>query len=165
MFTFTGPPLPLALDIPIQQLLTLTHAIPAAGAWVREGPRELRIRLNGQGYRARILLSRDLGLLLRRCRMIVVRKESEAVVLKAQTLILWRALQVVTGIPCLPPPPLLREIFSGAYCEMTAFHVPLANRPPEEVLAECVTHGIRVVASRIVYAADLSLNTRGGECR
>jgi hypothetical protein len=148
---FTGPPLPLTLDIPIQQLLALTDAIPAAGAWVREGPRELRVRLSGQRRRARILISRDLGLLLRRCRNIVLRAGSEVVMLQAHTIIRWRALQVVTGTPCLPHPGLLKEMFPGVSYETQGFSVPVGDQTPEEVLSECLSHGVPVQASRIVY--------------
>jgi hypothetical protein len=147
----TGPPLPLPLDLPIKQLLALTYVHFSVGAWVRDGPRELRLRLTGAGRRSRILISRDLGLLLRRCRRIVLRQESEAVVLEAEVLIRWRALQVVTGIPCLPGPQLLREIFPEAYFEETGFSMPILEHVPEEVLAECITHGIPVAESRIVY--------------
>jgi hypothetical protein len=148
---FTGPPLPLPLDFPIQQLLALSHVHLGVGAWVRDGPRELRLRLTGAGRRSRVLISRDLGLLLRRCRRIVLREGSETVVLEPQVLIRWRALQVVTGTPCLPPPQVLREIFPEAYLEATGFSVPIQDHVPEEVLAECVTHGIPVVESRVVY--------------
>jgi hypothetical protein len=152
---FTGPPLPLPLDFPIQQLLSLTHVHFGVGAWVRDGPRELRLRLTGAGRRSRVLISRDLGLLLRRCRSVALREGSEAVVLKADVLIRWRALQVVTGTPCLPHPGLLREIFPGAYAyTREGFSVPIQNDAPEEVLAECLTHGIPVVESRIVYASS-----------
>jgi hypothetical protein len=148
---FTGPPLPLSLDFPIQQLLALTHEHFGVGAWLRDGPRELRLRLTGAGRRSRVLISRDLGLLLRRCRSIVLREGSKAVILGADALIRWRALQVVTGTPCLPRPQLLREIFPHAYFEATGFSVPILHHIPEEVLAECVTHRIPVVGSRIVY--------------
>jgi hypothetical protein len=149
---FTGPPLPLSLDFPIQQLLALTHVHSGVGAWVRDGPRELRLRLRGAGGRSKVLISRDLGLLLRRCRSIVLREGSKAVVLGVDVLIRWRALQVVTGAPCLPPPQVLREIFPEAYLEATGFSVPIQDDVPEEILAECVTHGIPVVESRVVYS-------------
>ncbi len=148
---FTGPPLPLPLDFPIQQLLALIHGHLGGGAWVRDGPREFRLRLTRAGRCARVLISRDLGLLLRRCPQIVLREGSDPVVLETQVLIRWRALQVVTGTPCLPPPQLLREVFPEAYFEATGFRVSIQQHVPEQVLAECVTRGIPVVESRVVY--------------
>jgi hypothetical protein len=147
----TGPPLPLSLDISIQQLLALTHARPGIGVWVRDGPRELRLRLAGNGQRSSILISRDLGMLLRRCRKIALREGSNARVLEAVVVIRWRTLQVITGTPCLPPPEMLREIYPDAYVCADGFQVPVHSRPPEEVLGECVSHGIPVAESRIVY--------------
>jgi hypothetical protein len=151
---FTGPPLPLSLQLPVHRLLALAHGHVGVGAWVRDGPRELRLRLAGAGRRARVLISSDLGMLLRRCRTIVLREGSDAVVLQADVLIRWRALQVVTGTPCLPQPGLLKEIFPGAYLETTGFQVPIENQAPEEVLVQCVTHGIPVAKSRVVYRSD-----------
>jgi hypothetical protein len=150
---FTGPPLPLSLDIPIQQLLAVSHAQPGMGVWVRNGPRELRLRLTGRCRRSRILISSDLGMLLRRCRHIALREGTEMRVLEARVLIRWRALQVVTGIPFLPQPEMLREIYPDAYVCTGGFEVPLDSRAPEEVLGECVSHGIPVAESRIVYRA------------
>jgi hypothetical protein len=150
---FTGPPLPLSLDITIRHLLELTHGLPSAGAWVREAPRELRMRLSDPGRRSRILISRDLGLLLRRCRKIVLRSGSDAVVLEASVLIQWRALQVVTGTPCLPAPERLKEIFPEAHLDASSFEVPIQSRLPEEVLTDCLLHGIPVAESRVVYVA------------
>jgi hypothetical protein len=77
-------------------------------------------------------------------------------VLAAELLIQWRALQVVTGMPYIPCLERLTEIFPGAHLNPAGFHVPLSTRPPEEVLADCLAHGIPVAGSRIIYRKPAS---------
>jgi hypothetical protein len=74
-------------------------------------------------------------------------------VLDAEAIIRWRVLQVITGTPYLPAPERLRELFPEAELDDVGFHIPITKCPPEEVLADCLTHGIRVTGSRIVYCA------------
>lgn len=150
---FSGPPLPLPHGFPMRQLLTLIQAREDVGVWLRGCGRELRLRTNAAGRYSSVLISGDLGLLLRCCSQVAVREGSHPVVLGAEVLIGWRALQVVTGMPYLPRLERLKEIFPGARLNPAGFHVPIERRPPEDVLADCLTRAIRVLGSRIVYCA------------
>jgi hypothetical protein len=81
----------------------------------------------------------------------VLRHGVEPVALDAAVIIHWRALQVVTSTPHLPSQERLNEIIPGARRECSGFHVPIRTGHPECVLATCLTHGIRVMESRVVY--------------
>lgn len=72
------------------------------------------------------------------------------VVLPAESIIQWRALQVVTATPYLPAQ-RLSQVFPGAQLNPAGFHVPIRDRAPEEVLADCLTHEIPVLGSSILY--------------
>jgi hypothetical protein len=115
---------------------------------VRESIRTLEIHYSSKG---RLLVSPDLGLLLGRCSRVALREGTEPVVLAVDRLIQWRALQVVTATPFLPGPERLSAILRGAHLDPTGFRIPLGTCSPEEVLAECVAHGIEVAGSRIIY--------------
>jgi hypothetical protein len=147
---FSGPPLPLSPDFPLQRLVSLTPTLTHLGAWVRGRTRDLLLSLTDR--RCQVLISGDLGVLLRRCRQIALREGNRPVLLDAEQLIRWRALQVVTARPHLPCPELLKEIFPEAFLDPAGFMVPTQTRTPEEVLAECVVLGIPVAESRIVYS-------------
>jgi len=84
---------------------------------------------------------------------VVVREGENAVLLESELLIQWRALQVVTGTPYLPCPHRLKELFPDSKINDLGFHVPTRSCPPETVLAECVTQGIPVAATHIIYSA------------
>jgi len=98
-----------------------------------------------------MLLSEDLGWLLGRCGHIAVREGQRPRILSADQLIEWRALQVITGCPHLDCGESWQRIFPGAYPESTGFGVPVGSRPPQEVLADCLAHGIEVKGTRITY--------------
>jgi hypothetical protein len=98
-----------------------------------------------------VLISGDLGLLLRRCAQVVVREDERAVLLESELLIQWRALQVVTATPYLPCPHRLTELIPNLEISDGGFHVPTRSCSPEAVLAECLIHGIAVAETRIVY--------------
>jgi hypothetical protein len=98
-----------------------------------------------------MLLSEDLGFLLGRCSHVAIREAHHSLVLDANEIIRWRALQVITGTPHLPCLETLAELFPGAHVGLSGFSVPLPCRAPEEVMAHCVAHGIEVKGSRIVY--------------
>jgi len=146
-----GPPLPLPPDIPLH--LLLPHAGPPGtlGAWVRGSVRTLHLYEVSAAPPKRILIGPDLGQLLGRCERVALRKGPLAVVLDTEDVIRWRALQVVTAIPHLPSWERLNEIFPGAHANGSGFHVTISNHAPEHILAECLTHGIPVRESRIVY--------------
>jgi hypothetical protein len=145
---FTGPPLPLPSDLPLQWLAGHTCSGWVLGAWTREPIHTLEIHCPTGG---RVLVSADLGFLLGRCSRVAVREGREVVVLEADLLIQWRALQVVTATPYLPGLERLSAIFHRARFDSNGFLVPIANRSPEEVLAECIAVGMQISGSRIVY--------------
>ena len=147
---FSGPPLPLSHDFPLRQLVTVIGCSDNVGVWLRDA-RLQRLLITAAGRCISVLLGDDLGALLRCCSRLVVRSHSQAMVLEAEALIRWRVLQVVTGTPYLPCVERLRELFPQAEIDDVGFQVPTHRSPPEEVLAECLTHGIRVTASRITY--------------
>jgi hypothetical protein len=153
-----GPPLPVPSDYPLALLIDLVHPIDLGrapsgglGVWLRDIAGTIPMYVTARGRCCRMLLSGDLGLLLGRCSHVVVREDSRPRVLAAEALIQWRALQVVTGTPCLPAPQRLQEIFPGAVLDPAGFRVPVQSIAPEVVLAECLTHGITVTESRITY--------------
>ncbi|HET6836469.1 MAG TPA: hypothetical protein VFH24_00430 [Gemmatimonadales bacterium] len=98
-----------------------------------------------------MLVAGDLGLLLRHCDKVVVREGAKAVLLESELLIRWRVLQVVTATPYLPCPHRLNGLFPGSEIHQHSFYVPTGSCPPEAVLAECLTHGIPVAETHIIY--------------
>lgn len=147
---FAGPPLPLPPDLPLSRLAALAGSCTELGAWFRSASCRLHISLRAANRWCRILISGDLGFLLGRCRHVAIREGSRPVLIEAEALIQWRALQVVTGTPHLCRA-RIEEVFPGALLGRSGFRVPLCSRPPEEVLADCLVHGIPVAESRIVY--------------
>ena len=148
---FSGPPLPLPPDFPLNQLVTLIGCSDNVGVWLRDCGRQQFLSITASGRCIEVVIGGDLGGLLRGCTRVVVRSGTQTLVVEANALIRWRALQVVTGTPWLPCPDRLRDIFPEADLEPAGFTVPTRGRAPEEVLAECVAHGIPVAESRIVY--------------
>ena len=149
----SGPPLPLPHDIPVHQLLAYARQPGTLGAWVRGSVRTLHLYESASGDSHRLLIGPDLGLLLSRCDRVVLRTGTHPVVLDAEAIIRWRVLQVVTATPHLPPLERLNEIFPEARLDSSGFQVAISSRTPEDVLAECLTHGIPVRESRIFYPA------------
>ena len=148
---FSGPPLPLPSEFPLLQLIPLIPQRAQVGAWVRGAGAGHRLTIMANGRCATVVIGEDLGQLLCFCTHVVLRSTTGAVVLAAEELIRWRAIQVVIATPHLPGPALLDHIFPGARLEPTGFSVPTTIRSPEEVLSECVRRGIRVTESRVVY--------------
>jgi hypothetical protein len=147
----SGPPLPLPNSILVHQLLAYARPPGTLGAWVRGSAQVIHLYETGSAKFGRILVDADLGRLLRRCERIVLRHGAHPVVLDAALIIHWRALQVVTSTPHLPCQERLDAMIPGARLERHGFHVPLRTEPPECVLAACLTHGIKVKESRVVY--------------
>ena len=154
---FSGPPLPLLPDLPLNWLIAggavQRSPDPASGllgAWFRSCHHPAYLHHTGRSSRP-ILVSPDLGFLLRHCNHVVVRQGKEPIMLETERLIEWRALQVVTGTPCLPKLERLQAMFPRARLRPDGFQVPISTRSPEDVLAECLTHGVPVAATRIVY--------------
>ena len=149
----SGPPLPLPHDIPLHQLLAYARQPGILGAWVRGSVRTLHLYESASGASHRLLIDPDLGHLLSRCDRVALREGAHAVVLDAEAVIRWRVLQVVTATPHLPPVERLNEIFPGAQPNSSGFQVVMSSQTPEHILAECLTHGIPVRESWIIYQA------------
>jgi hypothetical protein len=149
---FSGPPLPLSPDLLLSQLLAHARPHDTLGAWVRGSIRQLHLHHFRDMLRTHVLVSSDLGFLLGRCARVAVREEERVVVLEAETVIQWRALQVVTSTPYLPGLERLRVLFPRLQATERGFLVPVQAQSPEGVLARCLAAGVSVVASRIVYA-------------
>jgi hypothetical protein len=151
---FSGPPLPLEDELPLLELARLTSGLARAGAWVRNRPRDTFLRLTSHGWSCWLLVSKDLGRLLRHCRSIVLREGARPILLDAELVIQWRTLQVVTSTPYLPALDHLRDRFPGLRLTGAGLSVPIRGCSPEAVLAECLAWGIEVSGSRIVYLSS-----------
>lgn len=147
---FSGPPLPLPPDLPLSLLLAYASGSGRLGAWMRSCRRAAYVQDTAASH-GRLLISPDLGFLLRRCSHVAVREGEEPIVLEAERLIQWRTLQVVTGTPFLPEHERLHAMFPRARLRPDGFQVPISTQSPEDVLAECLTHGIPVSSTAIVY--------------
>jgi hypothetical protein len=147
----SGPPLPLPQDIPLHQLLAYASQPGTLGAWVRGSVRTLHLYEARNGAAHRLLIDSDLGHLLACCDRVVLREGTQPVVLGADAIIRWRTLQVVTSSPYLPGLPLLHQVLPRAHLTRSGFQIAIGRQNPEQVLAECLTHGIPVRESRVVY--------------
>jgi hypothetical protein len=147
----SGPPLPLPHDIPLHQLLAYARQPGTLGAWVRGSVRTLHLYESASGASHRLLIGPDLGHLLSQCDRVALREGARAVVLEVEAVIRWRVLQVVTSTPHLPPLERLNEMFPEAQLNSSGFQVAMSSRTAEQILAECLTRGIPVRESRIMY--------------
>jgi hypothetical protein len=148
-----GAPLPLSPRIPLGYLLALTSRADFLGAWVRACRHPVRIYRLAQFPHRQALASSDLGFLLKRCTHVAVRENRRLTVLSSEAVIQWRALQVATATPYLPGLERMRVLFPGLQVTTGGFEVPLHAASAEEVLSRCVSEGVRVTGSRIVYSA------------
>ncbi|HYF38911.1 MAG TPA: hypothetical protein VD930_04415 [Gemmatimonadales bacterium] len=146
-----GSPLPLASDFLVRRLFPLLHPQLSTGAWLRGATNHLRLIVQGRDRAGQVLIAGDLGLLLGRCGWVIVRLGADAVRLKSELLIRWRALQVVTATPYLPCPHRIQHLFPDAEVDGRGFRVPTHSCSPEAVLAECLRQGIPVAETRIIY--------------
>ena len=146
-----GPPLPLPPEFPLWQMIPLIHDREQVGAWVRDSGPCHRLTITAGGRCAAVLLGQDLGELLRSCSHIILRVESALTLVPAGTLIRWRVLEILTGTHEAPATECLQDLFPGCQIEPAGFRVPTAGHSPEEILADCVQHGIPVRESRVVY--------------
>ena len=144
----SGPPLPLPLEFPLRLLTSLIQGERLAGAWIQGSGPGRRLTISANGRSVAVTIGQDLGQLLSCCARIVVRAASSPILVSAEALIHWRALQVVVGAA---PRPEVKEIFPDAELEPGGFTVSTETRSAEEVLANCVRHGIPVMESRVVY--------------
>jgi hypothetical protein len=150
---FRGAPLPLSPDVRLSHLLSLTSLADPLGAWV-SASRRFRIYHLEQPTLGQVLASSDLGFLLGRCARVAVREGRHVTVLSSPALVPWRALQVETATPHLPGVERMRALFPRLYPTGGGFMIPLLTESAEAVLARCVSEGLRVTGSRIVYGAS-----------
>ena len=135
------------------------HARPAArppGCLASRSAHSLHLYESSTGPAHRLLIGPDLGHLLGCCTRVALRHGTDLVVLEAEEIIRWRVLQVITAIPHLPSSERLNQLFPGAQLDASGFRVGIEGRAPEHVLVECLTHGIQVRESRILYSSELS---------
>jgi hypothetical protein len=149
---FSGPPLPLQSDLPLNALLDQIRTSEILGAWVRGAAHRLPLRETARSTGRQLLVSDDLGFLLGRCNRIALREGFRTVFLDAGRIIQWRTLQVITALPHLPRVERLSQLFPGVvYCGAAGLLIPISAKSPEQVLAECLAIGMQVTGSRVVY--------------
>lgn len=152
---FQGPLRPLSPDLPLSQLLVYATPSGTLGAWMRAcSPGQCLYRVAGPAITGRVVASPDLGFLLARCDQVIVRERERAVVLAAETIIQWRAIQVSTSTPYLPGIDRLLQLFPELRPSRNGVLIPLGASSPEAVLAGCLAQGLPVTGSRIVYSAQ-----------
>jgi hypothetical protein len=156
---FSGPPLPLSPDLPLRQLFIQAHHPGTLGAWVRGSAQSLHL-YEIAGHASRVLISADLGFLLARCSRVALREGDQPIVLEADVLIQWRALQVATATPFLPGLERLRGVFPGLQITAGTVVIPLATQTSEEVLARCLAERLPVSGSHLVYSPQLRTSCR-----
>lgn len=152
---FLGPLRPLPPDVRLCALLVDVCQGGTLGAWVSRCSPGQRV------YRAydlsvSLLLNADLGFLLSRCARVVVREGERPVSLDADTIIQWRALQVATATPWLPGCERLVALFPGIERRAGGMLIPLRQRSPEEILAQCLASGLEITGSKVTYARPTS---------
>lgn len=147
-----APPCSLRPTLPIAALLPLALPGEVLGAWLRAARRPFRVRVQVGAVVARLLCAPDLGLLMRRCRRVALRRGGDILALPAEDLLRWRVLQVVTGTPYLPDLERLSALFPDLAPFADGFVVRVAHRSPEEVLAAVRAADIPIAASQIGYA-------------
>jgi hypothetical protein len=147
-----GAPLPLSPRIPLGYLLALPSSADPLGVWVSACGHPVWIYRLAQRNLRRALASSDLGFLLRRCTHVAVREHRCVTVLPSEAVIQWRAIQVATSTPYLPGLERMQLLFPRLQLTSGGFQVPLRAESPEEVLSRCVSEGVRVTGSRVVYS-------------
>jgi hypothetical protein len=147
-----GASLPLSSRIPLSYLLALPSRADPLGAWVSACRHPVWIYQLAQPAHRRAVASSDLGFLLRYCTHVAVREDGRLTVLPSEAMIQWRALRVSTGTPYLPGLQRIRALFPGLEVTPGGFQVPLHAESAEEVLSRCVSEGVRVTGSRVVYS-------------
>ena len=147
---FPGSPAPLPPRTPLRAVLALLPHGRTAGVWLRRCPRLGAFRARGA---RRLLLSQDLGALLRRCEVVAVRHEGRPELFSATRLARCRLLEIVLGTPFLPPPRQLRELYPAMAAEPGLYTIPLGLGSAEEALAVCAAEHLAVRSSRIGYGA------------
>jgi hypothetical protein len=143
-----GAPSRLPPSFPLRRALAFAHPGEPLGAWVRMGRWPLHLRAGG----CALVASADLGFLLRRSSLVLVRDGARPAVLEADRLIAWRTLQIVVGAPYLPELGELRTLYPGLRVTDGRITLPLGLGGGETALAVCARARMPVAASWIEYA-------------
>ncbi len=137
---------PLPPSFPLFQLLAM--ATPGTdrllGGWVRGGSRPLRLSARSA---TPLLAAGNLRYLLARCDLVAVRSGERVLLLRGRPLESRLALRVAAARGRVTLPGLLAWPLKFPTEEIT---VPVGERTPEAVLADCVRDGLSVSASRVV---------------
>jgi hypothetical protein len=144
---FPGSPARLHPCFALRCLLPLAEAVDPLGVWLRGCVRPQGIRFGGR----HLLVSDDLGYLLRRCGWIALRDGGVARALPADVLVGCRVLEIVLATPYLPPAHQVHRLFPAARLREGVVAVPLGLGSPEEALALCASGELPVSGTRITY--------------
>ena len=147
-----GAPSRLPSSYPLRLALGLAHPGDPLGAWVRTARWPLHLRAGGRA----LLVSADMGYLLRRCARVLVRHTGLALVVDADQLIAWRTLQIVVGAPYLPEVHALRAMYPGLRVAQGRIALPIGLDGAEPALAACAAARVPVAATWIEYGEDRS---------
>jgi hypothetical protein len=145
---FPGSPSPLRPETTLVAIARLAVAGRSIGVWIGGCRRSRRLRVPGAGS---LLLSTDLGRLLRLCDHVIVRDGRRPRLVAASALIQCRVLEVVLGTPFLPAADQLRRLFPSARRAGRGVSIPIGLGSAEEALALLAVERVPVVGSRIGY--------------
>jgi hypothetical protein len=147
---FPGSPARIPPSWPLRCLVPLADADGPLGVWLRGCTQPQAIQFRGR----HLLVSDDLGYLLRRCGRIALRDGGGVRAVTAGVLVGCRVLEIVLGTPYLPPPHQLRRLFPAARVRKGVVALPLGLGSAEEALALCASAQLPVSATRITYHGD-----------
>ncbi len=144
---FPGSPARIPPSWPLRCLVPLADADGPLGVWLRGCTKPQAIQFGGR----HLLVSDDLGYLLRRCGRIALRDGGGVRAVSAGVLVGCRVLEIVLATPYLPPPHQLRRLFPAARVGEGVVALPLGLGSAEEALALCASEQLPVAATRITY--------------
>jgi hypothetical protein len=148
---FPGSPVRILPTVALRTLLPLAAPGAVLGVWLRGCTRAQAVRCRGPSGPRQLLVSDDLGYLLRRCGRIALRDANAVRVVPAGVMLGCRVLEVVLATPYLPPPHQLRDLFPTALVSRGVISLPIGLGSAEEALALCAAEGVPVAATRIAY--------------
>lgn len=152
---FPGSPARIVPGWPLRGLLTLAGPGVILGVWLRGCIRPLALRCRGPYGTRHLLVSEDLGFLLRRCARVALRDGRLVRAVPAGALLGCRVLEIILATPYLPPPDQLRQLFPTARVREGVVALPLGLGSPEEALALCAAERVPVAATRIAYRTSV----------
>lgn len=148
---FPGSPARVHPSWALRSVLPLAEAGSVLGVWLRGCRRPQGVRYDEPSGPRYLLVSDDLGYLLRRCSRVAVRDGGEVRAVSAGVLVGCRVLEIVLATPYLPAPHQLRRLFPAARVCEGVVALPLGFGSPEEALALCASERLPVSETRIAY--------------